>query len=83
MGFEQQKNNNGILVDIWRMKLGGYYFSIQDGPDTWKYYSPGSYSPHMVTDLEELLSMTYDDGYKSGKEGFKHELRKFLGVKGD
>jgi len=80
LGFEQQKNNNGILVDIWRMKLHGYYFTLQDGPDTWKYFSPGSFTYHSVTDLEELLPMTHTDAYEAGEEGKLEELREFLGV---
>ncbi len=81
MGFEQEKNKHGILIDIWRMKLHGYYFTLQNGPDVWTYYSPGSYHPHSVTDLEELLPMTHKDAYESGKEANKKELREFLGVK--
>lgn len=81
LGFEQEKNNNDILIDVWRMKLHGYYFTIKNGPDFWDYFSPGSYTAHTVSDLEELLPMTHADAYELGKEANKEELREFLGVK--
>lgn len=80
MGFEQEKNKYGILIDIWRLKLHGYYYTLQNGPDRWQYFSPGSYTSHGVTDLEELLPMTYTDAYEAGKEDKLGELREFLGI---
>jgi len=81
MGFEQQKNNNGILIDKWYMKMHGYLFIIGGGPPNWNYHPPGAYHSHSVSDVEELLAFTFEDGYKSGKEDFKADFREFIGVK--
>ena len=90
LGFERQKNINKIEIDEWYMKMHGYLFIVKGGPPNWRYFPPGAivlgvgggpYS-HSVSDIEELLAFTYEDGYESGKEANKQELREFLGVKG-
>lgn len=83
MGFEQQKNSNKIFIDVWNLKVSGYLFNLRGGPDSWEFYPPGAYMPYsfQVTDIEELIGFAFKDGYKSGEEGAKKELRKFLGVK--
>jgi len=83
LGFEQQKNSNRILIDTWYLTARGYLFIIKGSRDYWEFITPGTYAPysHSVTDVEELLAFTHKDAYEHGKDGFKKELRDFIGVK--
>ena len=80
LGFEQEKNRNGILIDEWRMKMHGYLFTVKGGPPNYDFFSPGQCYSHSVSDVEEIFAFLYEDGYESGREAFKEDFRGFIGV---
>jgi hypothetical protein len=80
LGFEQQKKNNGIEIDEWRMKMHGYLFTVKGNAPVWRFYSPGSYEPHChhVTDVEEIFGFLCEDMWHSGFKAAKQEIREWL-----
>lgn len=84
MGFTQQKNSNGHLIDVYYLTIGDCLFTMKDGPETWRFYGPRTMEPNYrayVTDLEQLLLYTYEYGREGGREDLKKELHKLIGVK--
>ena len=81
MGFQQQKNSFGYLIDQWYLIIKGYVFIVKGGPLYWEFSSPGSFVSSHPSSLEDILVQVYQDAYESGKKECKKEIREFLEIK--
>ena len=72
-------------VPYYVLAVGGHEFRLRRRPKSaWEFYgdSISNYHAHMATDIEELISFAYGDGFEDGRDSKQAEILGELGAFG-
>lgn len=72
---------NGVGGKVYSLGLHHALFTIEPSQGCWKFCNHSNGHWHSITDVEEMIPFAFHDGYDTGVDDTKKQMREFLGCK--